>query len=541
MSVGRLSVTCAADIGEFRNGIAEMRNSLQTLPPAIDRANDRVSIMPSKLASMATSALAAAASIATVTAVAHGIGAAMERLDRLNDKSSQIGIDPAQLARLGYAAKMNGAEFETMNAALAQMNRRVSEAAVGTGKAAGALSYLGINATELNGLAVEDKFSTIADRISMIENPADQARVAFKLFGNQGLELVETLRLGGDGIAKFMKEADRFGIVVGKEDLERIGQAKDAIDKLGLMAEGAFNRMAVAFAPAITEGINNLIQLNESPLFQSIVKSTGPMGFITMKMREYSEESLKAADAQRELHDAKEKAAKLDLEALQRAEKLSEEYEKQVAELQRQAKVARFGETNVKYWEDVGKFGQVRANQLAAERRDLAAAQAEEKRRKDAESNAEQARKEKVREVERKRQEEERKHADNMRKDAEAMEKLRLRIRDYGKTGIAKDRDELLRTLEDPSQRAEAEKHFATLKRLQTGDDRLKALQEDRKTVEGRSGKDKFLDARTVEGWAQLRRGAEDPQLARLDQQIEEQRETNRLLRDRERGSVLNF
>ncbi|WP_428303912.1 hypothetical protein [Lacipirellula sp.] len=588
MSIGRLSVTAAAEIGEFNAGIANMRAGIATIPPAVgvvsasfDRWDDAVKrsglnfneyvkklapdllevkkvpkeldkihpvlqklmqgvgMFSPQLAGIATAAGIAVAGVGLAKVAFGQLQEAMTRLDEMNDKSSRLGIDPEQLARLGYAAKMSGSDLDTMGAGLAQLNRRVSEAATGTGKAAGALKELGLDAAKINGLSVEEKFASIADKIAAIPNPADQARLAFKLFGSQGLELMDTLRLGGEGLAKYAADAERLGIVVSKTDLEKIGEANDAMDRLRFAAEGAANTFAVEMAPAITKSLNLITDYVTSDHFKTFMKIANPALFLNLGGGD--EQGGGEAAAKKAAAETAAAAAKVQAESLAAAEKTTEEYQKQVAELQRQARVSRYGETSVKYTEDQIKYGRIRADQLAAERRNAAAAAEEDKQRKKAEADAEQARKDKIKESEKQRQEQERKHMENIRKDEETMQKLRDRVRDFGKSDLQKERDQTLRGLEDPAQRTEAEKHFATLKRLQGNDDRLKALKEDRKELESRSGKDKILDARSVEGWSQLRSNVKDLQIVKLDRQIELMEENNRLQQEKARGTVINF
>ena len=76
---------------------------------------------------------------------------------------------------------------------------------------------------------------------------------------------------------------------------------------------------------------------------------------------------------------------------------------------------------------------------------------------------------------------------------------------------------------------------------MQKDKDSLKQWQEDRKNLAGRGGGDGILDARSAEGWAQLRSSTKDLQLAKLDQQIELMKESNRLAAEREKFEVLKF
>lgn len=519
--VGALNVSVNADTAKAVRGIGDLRNELGKVPRVSRDAASAGSILSSKMIAMTGPAAVAASALAGLAFGVNETRKAFGRLDELNHLSSTLGIDPKAISSLGLAAKMNGSDFATMNTGLEQMNRRVAEASVGAGKAGAALTALGIDARQLNDLPVDQKFATIADAFGNLKNPAEEARIAFRLFGSQGLDLVETLRLGSAGLGEYAAEAARLGIALSKSDLDKVSEAQDAMDRLGLAIEGAGNSLAVTVAPVLTSIINGFMSLEQSDTFRNIVKYTTPLGYLAVKLREAREDTPLAADP------GLEKRAKFDAEALERAEKLTEEYEKQFAAAERQRKVAQSSETTVAYWEGIEKFGVVRGQQLAEEKRLAAEAIEDEAKRKAAAAEAEQARKEKLREEDRKRQEAERKHLENVRKDAESIQKLRNRVADFGKTALEKDRDELLRTLEDPKQRQEAMFHFGTLERMEKGKTDLDRLRDERKTLAGREGAG-MMDARTSEGWAALRANVNNaPELARLDKLIALQEKAN--------------
>lgn len=202
--------------------------------------------------------------------------------------------------------------------------------------------------------------------------------------------------------------------------------------------------------------------------------------------------------------------------------------------------VVRDRELKEKYGNTVGGDYARRERELAAKEKAREAQQEAYKKavidKRHAAEEAERKKKEAEREKERKHEEAKRKAAENARHDAEAIQKLRDRVKDFGKTDLQRDRAELLRTLESVEHKREAIRQFNALDRLEKGKTRLEGLQEDRKAIAGRSSQDTaILDARSAEGWSAIRQSiSKNPQLAKFDRLIQLQEEANRIAEEKE-------
>ena len=126
---------------------------------------------------------------------------------KIDDLSAKLGISAEAVQGLGAAAALGGSDIETIGKAILEMNKRLAE---GDKSTVGALKAVGVNFQELKNQSPEEAFYQIADAIKGIENPMEQARVAFKLFGEAGLALLpaiqEDIRKTADATSKMSND-----------------------------------------------------------------------------------------------------------------------------------------------------------------------------------------------------------------------------------------------------------------------------------------------------------------------------------------------
>jgi hypothetical protein len=176
----------------------------------------------------------------------------MEKMDKTTKTADKIGATTEGLGRLQFAGKLTGVQIEKTNMALQRMVRRIAEAAEGTGEAQGALKELGVDAQALAKLKAEDQFLAIADAMDRVQDQSQRVRLAFKLFDSEGVDLVNTLALGREGIERLGNEADRLGITFDRVDAAKIEMANDAITKMSAAWEGVKTQIAIDVAPLVT-------------------------------------------------------------------------------------------------------------------------------------------------------------------------------------------------------------------------------------------------------------------------------------------------
>ena len=158
-----------------------------------------------------------------------------DNLQKLNDR---LGISVEALSELQFAAERSGVPVRALQLGLQRLQRRVAEAAQGTGEAQGALRELGIDAQRLARLPLDQQFELVGEALSLVGNEADQTRLAFKLFDAEGVALLQTLKGGSAGLRDLRSEARRLGVTVSTEAAQAAAKLNDRITDLKAAFKG---------------------------------------------------------------------------------------------------------------------------------------------------------------------------------------------------------------------------------------------------------------------------------------------------------------
>jgi hypothetical protein len=173
------------------------------------------------LASKLTPLGVAFSSLAGAAGMGAMIKSSFDAIDANNDMAAQLGVSQLELTGVGHAAQMSGSSADAMNVALGKLTRQ---------------------GMTLDGLA---------DQMAAIESPAEKAKLAFKVLGKSGQELIPFLSQGGKAIRGLVEEGKALKGIT-DIDAAKIGEANDGIDRMKAAFVGVSNTVAVALAPSLT-------------------------------------------------------------------------------------------------------------------------------------------------------------------------------------------------------------------------------------------------------------------------------------------------
>jgi len=234
-SLNKLVVNLTANTGKFNKGLTGAQSRLQRFSATAKKVMG---------AGLAVGAGVAAVGIA-------GVVRQMGALDKTAKLAARSGFSAKTIAGMGFAAEQSGSDVASMNKAFDKFSRSMGEATEGTGAASDALGMMGLNIEDLMGMKPDDRLLAVSDAIAGLEDPSLRASAAADLFGRSGVELVNVLGMGSEGIKKFQAEADQLGLGFDAAELAKVEAANDAINRVKRSISGMFGSMAVEFAPAI--------------------------------------------------------------------------------------------------------------------------------------------------------------------------------------------------------------------------------------------------------------------------------------------------
>jgi len=264
----RLSAVGGRQVRAELEGVGEAgARGFGRLSSEMEMANARL-VGFGRRAGLALAAMTAAAAAAGVVMIRTGL----DTIDAQAKLAQSLDTTVASIQVLERAGGLAGVAMTGIEQATKDLTRRLSQAAAGTGPAVAALDRLGLSATDLMALPLDERIGQINQAIEDFVPTAERAAVAGQLFGEEGS--IAMARIDSATLRQATQDLRDFGVVVSEQDADQIERTNDALSRLGLIWRGVSNQLAVAAAPAL-EAVANALA--------SVARTTGPVGIaITM-------------------------------------------------------------------------------------------------------------------------------------------------------------------------------------------------------------------------------------------------------------------
>ena len=194
-----------------------------------------------------------AVGVAAAGATAVIVSSQLKAIDALAKTSNKLGITTKNLAGLTQAAKITGVEQSVLNKALVRQQKAIADANNGLETYARQFRALNLDTKELAKLNPAEQFKVVADALNKVENQTQKTAIAYDIFGGRATDLINTMKLGSEGLNAFEEEAVSLGLAVTRIDAAKVEAANDAIVRAKGAAEGLGNKLTIALAPYIEE------------------------------------------------------------------------------------------------------------------------------------------------------------------------------------------------------------------------------------------------------------------------------------------------
>ncbi len=259
----RLAVVGGREVRAELQGIGDAgEQGFRRLSREMDAANGRVAAFYRRV-----QIAAAAAATAFAAGAAAMIRSGLQVVDAQAKLAQSLGTTVESIQVLERAGELAGVSMSGIEQATKDLTRRLSQAAAGTGPAIAALERLGLSASALLALPLDERVGRINQAIEDFVPVAERAAVAGQLFGEEGSIAIS--RIDTATLRQATQDVRDFGVVVSEQDADQIERTNDAISRLGLIWRGLSNQLAVAAAPAL-EAVADALA--------AISRTTGPLG-----------------------------------------------------------------------------------------------------------------------------------------------------------------------------------------------------------------------------------------------------------------------
>lgn len=193
----------------------------------------------------------------------------MDRIDNITDQANKLGLSFSELNTLQRSlGESSGLGADQIALAMQKFQIGIVEAQQsGKGASFDALKTLGIDPESLAGMSQSQQFAAIADAMQGVSTHAERLKLAFDLFGKSGADLVSSLEEGGDKLREMEQFAQQVGMNLSDVQVEGIGAANDAMDRLSMATQGWLSQIAAGSASgleAIADDLTRLISVGEN-------------------------------------------------------------------------------------------------------------------------------------------------------------------------------------------------------------------------------------------------------------------------------------
>lgn len=280
-SAGTVTVDFAAETAKFTAELKQVNSRLK-------KTEDSFSSL-GKAAKLAFGAFSGAAILGFAKSAA-------DAADELGKTADKLGLSTTALKSFQIAAGEAGVGLEQANKLLLESQKRLGEAATGTGEAAKYIKLLGLNVEDLQRLSPDELFSTYADSINSLSTRSEQLAAANALMGRSAQEAFAFIQAGSPALEDAAKFTERFGLALSRVEIKQIEQANDTIARIGTVSEAAGQRIAAGLAPALEFFANEILDATGNTKdLQTTIEQFGSVAIVAFEIVGNAARSLQAA------------------------------------------------------------------------------------------------------------------------------------------------------------------------------------------------------------------------------------------------------
>lgn len=247
--IGALRVSLSADTAQFEAGMRRAQSTANNAASGISRTLGRLKA--------GVSGLVAGLSIGMFVDL---IGKSLEYAGSLAEVAQQVGVTAKDLQVLRYAAGQVGVEQEQLETGLSKLTITLGKVAAGAVAPTKALKAIGVTADELKGKDTGEAFRIIADGLQKVTDRSQRAAVEVTLFGKTGSRLDNLLSGGSAAINELSEAAEKLGIVISDEQIQRADETADKIRALKTV-------LAANISKAVADNASSILTLGNALAF----------------------------------------------------------------------------------------------------------------------------------------------------------------------------------------------------------------------------------------------------------------------------------
>lgn len=186
--------------------------------------------------------------------------------------STVTGIATDELQKMQYASAFLDVEVETMTGAMTKLTRNMYQAREGTKQQEEAFAKLHIRYKDTNGQLrdINEVFYEVIDALGKVKNETERDALAMTLMGRSAKELNPLIEAGSQRLRELGVEAEKLGVILSEDELDKLGQFQDAMDRLQNTTDALKNKLGLALIPILTALFDTISKI-PVPVLQTLV------------------------------------------------------------------------------------------------------------------------------------------------------------------------------------------------------------------------------------------------------------------------------
>lgn len=204
-------------------------------------------------------------------------GQTAQDLDAASKAASRLGMSMTTFQNLSQVADEAGVGVGQLTTLLTVMNRNLGNLSNGSKSAEKAFAQIGLTFANLQGLAPEQQFELISQRIMALPTAAERTSAAMAVFGRQGAAAMGLISDASRGaVTEVARLREQLGVNLTGEQAKGIEMMNDSLSRVSLVLQGFITQMLAELAPAVATVANLFVQFfAENTAGWSIGKSLG--------------------------------------------------------------------------------------------------------------------------------------------------------------------------------------------------------------------------------------------------------------------------
>ena len=205
--------------------------------------------------SIKSSVVGAFAGVLGVSAFTSAIEGAIKFAEELQIMSQKTGIAVETLGGLGYAAKQNGVDLETLAKGMQKLAQNMA-----AGNPAFAAMGVAIKDAQGNLIGLDETLFKLADKFASYADGPEKAALATEIFKKGGEALIPLLNEGGEKLRELRDEWEKYGGVT-TETAERSKLFEDTIARIQLMSGALWREISASLLPTLQALANIFVDM----------------------------------------------------------------------------------------------------------------------------------------------------------------------------------------------------------------------------------------------------------------------------------------